>query len=585
MKKYLDKISTPGEHIVISVFKFCLFLLTPAGIRLLKTLIRKRSTTEKSPTELIINYDDWLQHEANKWSHISNSDYTFYSVIIIASNEETFLENINSITKDSVKYELLIADLGISNNSLKKTEEKLHTQNIKYKIITFHQENYSTCFNKLAELATGEILFFVGVNDVLLPFALTKINNSISSTRFDIAYTDYIKTYNHQLKGITLPGWSPHALYTNNYIGETLIVSKKYWDNVYQLSSELHWCYWHHWLLQQLRTKATIIHLPIFTHKKNRVNSIQNEYTTEAEQIIKKASTYIDAINVLTVSTMETILQPVYTLNNTDLVSIIIPTKDQSALLEQLLVSIYNCSTYRQFEVIVINNNSSTNEFYDLIKKYGTSFTNFKCIDAFFEFNFSKLINTGVANAAGKYILMLNNDMKVITNNWLEEMIGTTELPNIGAVGAKLFFEDDTIQHAGVILNSHNISEHIYINKYEHDIIDSRIYGYSNYNALTGAALLVKKDIFLEVGGMNESLPVEYNDIDFCLKLRSKGYYNVLNTNAQLYHYESATRGHPFKSLSSWKQHEHDEKVFLSYWESYLVNDEYTLSNPMIHFS
>ena len=227
------------------------------------------------------------------------------------------------------------------------------------------------------------------------------------------------------------------------------------------------------------------------------------------------------------------------------LVTIIIPTKDHFKLLRGSLISVQRRTTYRSYEILIINNGSEdkrTHQYFEDLKKE----KKIEIIDYNHPFNFSAINNFAVKHAHGDILLFLNNDIEVISPGWLEEMVSYAIKPEVGAVGALLLYPNDTIQHAGVILGIGGVAGHAYLNwKLEDFKNDKDAFRTQNYSAVTGACMAIERKKFEEVGGFDEKhLPVAFNDIDLCLKLRESGYENLFTPYAQLYHYESASRGY-----------------------------------------
>jgi GT2 family glycosyltransferase len=256
-----------------------------------------------------------------------------------------------------------------------------------------------------------------------------------------------------------------------------------------------------------------------------------------------------------------------YQLKGEPLVSIIIPIRDKVSLLRQCIESIINKSSYQNFEIIVMNNNSEEEETYDYLKEIVMN-QKIKVLDAPFPFNWSRLNNLGAKEALGAYYLFLNNDTEVVTNDWLENMLGYAQQSHVGVVGSKLLFPDHTIQHGGVYVDKEKVAWHA-LYKLPNDVetVNDQVYNHThflvrNFYALTGACMMIKRDIFEATGGFDEVLDVAFNDIDICLKVVQLGYYNVMTPNSTLYHYEKATRGqlHP----------EHNTNYFLEKWEAFL---------------
>lgn len=226
-------------------------------------------------------------------------------------------------------------------------------------------------------------------------------------------------------------------------------------------------------------------------------------------------------------------------------VSIIIPTKDLYELLNNCIKSITEKSTYRNYEVIIINNQSKDEETLNLFQILQKE-KNISIIDYNHRFNFSAINNFAVRHANGEVLLFLNNDIEVISPGWLEGMVSHAVKPEIGAVGALLLYPDNKIQHAGVILSIDTVAEHAYLNwKWEDFRNNDEAFRVQSYYAVTGACMAIEKRKFEEVGGFDEKhLPIAYNDIDLCLRLLEKGYKNLWTPHAMLYHHESASRGY-----------------------------------------
>lgn len=227
------------------------------------------------------------------------------------------------------------------------------------------------------------------------------------------------------------------------------------------------------------------------------------------------------------------------------LISIIIPTKDKADILEQCLKSIYEKSTYKNYEIIVVDNNSEEKETFELFEKY-KKYDNFRVLEQKIPFNYSKINNAAAAIANGELLLFLNNDIEVISEDWLERMAGEACRKEIGAVGVKLLYPNNTVQHGGVVLLGGKwIANHIGLGLRDDDYgYFATLYTRRNYSAVTAACMMIKKSVFEEIGGFEEKLTVAYNDVDLCLKAVKAGYYNLYIGGVKLYHYESLSRGY-----------------------------------------
>ncbi len=255
--------------------------------------------------------------------------------------------------------------------------------------------------------------------------------------------------------------------------------------------------------------------------------------------------------------------------------SIVIPNKDHLGDLQRCITSILDKTTYDNYEIIVVENNSTTDEIYEYYKKI-QEYDNVRVITYEDDFNYSKINNLGVENAQGEYILLLNNDTKVITLDWIEELLMYAQREDVGAVGAKLYYEDMTIQHAGVVLGlgAHRTAGH------SHYRVSSNNLGYmgrlcyaQNVMAVTGACLMMKKSLYTELGGLDENFAVSLNDVDLCVRAWKEGYVNVFTPFAELYHYESVSRGLDDSGEKA-ARYDRESEAFRTKWKELLVKGD-----------
>ena len=230
-------------------------------------------------------------------------------------------------------------------------------------------------------------------------------------------------------------------------------------------------------------------------------------------------------------------------MQGTPLVSIVIPNKDEKDTLKACLESIKEKTTYPSYEIVIVENNSQTSEIFEYYKEINGK-DGIRVVTWKEPFNYSKINNFGFQYAKGDYVICLNNDITVITPSWIEEMLGYCQRPGTGIVGVRLYFPDDTIQHAGIIVGMGGCAGSLFVG------MNRKRTGYmhkaalvQDLSAVTAACMMVKREAFEAAGGFEESLAVAFNDVDFCLKVRRAGYLVVYNPYAELYHYESKTRG------------------------------------------
>ena len=258
------------------------------------------------------------------------------------------------------------------------------------------------------------------------------------------------------------------------------------------------------------------------------------------------------------------------------LVSIIIPTKDKVDILSTCVASILEKTLYSNYEILLIDNNSeelNTHTYFQQIQKDNKQIKVFAYNE---EFNFSAMNNFGVKQSKGEIVVLLNNDTSIINNDWLCEMVSLCLRKDIGAVGAKLFYPNGLIQHAGVILHEGHPGNHIYINREKNDPgYFNKLNLIQNYVAVTAACLAVRKELYLKVGGLDEkNLKIAYNDVDFCLKLYTSGYQNIWTPFAQLIHYESLSRGNDLDEIN-YPRFKKEQSFILNKWQTLISNDPF----------
>ena len=275
----------------------------------------------------------------------------------------------------------------------------------------------------------------------------------------------------------------------------------------------------------------------------------------------------------------------IYEWEEEPLVSVIIPNKDHARDLAKCIDSIFDKSDYRNFEIVVVENNSTEEETFDYYKKLTAEHENVHVVYYEGEFNFSAINNLGAAAAKGEYFLLLNNDTEMIDGTAIRELLGFCMREDVGACGAKLLYEDDTIQHAGVVVGFGGTAGHAFIGKSRYDTgYFGRILCAQDYTAVTAACMMTKRTVFEEVGGMTEELAVAFNDIDYCLKVRAAGKLVVYNPYAELHHYESKSRGYE-DSPGKVERFNSEVEVLISRWRELIeggdpyYNPNLTLDN------
>lgn len=409
-------------------------------------------------------------------------------------------------------------------------------------------------------MAQGEYIALLDHDDVLHPCALWYVVRAVAEQGADFVYTDEA-TFEGGLDNCVLYHFKPEFmldnLRSNNYICHLTVFKKALLEAVgggeraeYNGSQDYD-------LFLRLTEQAQhIAHIP------HALYYWRSSPSSTASDISAKTYCIDAAIQALYahyrrqgVAVDKVALIPGtpgyyktdYTIPEQKKVSILIPSCDHTDDLDKCLRSIYRRTTYRNFEIIVIENNSkkkSTFRYYERIQKEHPDDLRVVVWQGSGGFNFSALNNFGAKFATGEYLLLLNNDTEVITPQWLEEMVMYAQQQRVGCVGAKLLYPDDTIQHAGVGLGIGGVAGHL------HKGYDAADHGYmgrlgyvQDVSAVTAACLLLRRAVYDEVGGLDESYAVAFNDVDFCVRVWKAGYQNVFTPFAQLYHYESKSRG------------------------------------------
>lgn len=484
-------------------------------------------------------------------------------------------------------WEICIADDCSTDEEVKEVIEEYKKKHSNIKVV-YRTENghISKASNSAIELAEGEYTLLFDQDDELKENTLFEIVKLINQKPdADLIYSDEDKIDENNIHSAPhfKPDWCPDSLLSRNYICHVSVFKTNQLRAIGGFRVGFEGSQDHDLLLRYTEKYTNIYHIPeILYHWRIHEYSVASSegvkpYAYRAAQTaITEAFArrgYQANIGFLDGFIGYTVRLEIKKPN--DLVSIIIPTKDKQKYLEQCIDSIVNLSEYRNFEIILIDNNSSERGFFKLIEKYKNQ-RNFKFIYVRDEkvFNFSRLMNLGRKYANGEYILLLNNDTQVISPDWINGLMEHAQRPEIGVVGCKLLFDDDTIQHAGVVIGLGGVASHAFMGDY----VDEPGYFHykkllNNYSALTAACIMMRKNVYDEVNGFNEEFVVEYNDVDFCLKVLEKGYRNLYVPHVSLYHYESISRGHPHATSEGYKRHVKEVNLFRKKWMKYVDHD------------
>lgn len=487
-------------------------------------------------------------------------------------------------------WELCIVDDASENSNTLNTLRHFATIDQRIKV-QYQKQNrgISETSNRALSMATGQYVTFLDHDDYLSPNALLEVYQVISTEEADFIYSDeaIVNPLNKMINVFFKPDYSPDLLLSMNYINHLMVIRKELidqcggfrngiegaqdYDLVLKITENANKKYHIHKILYFWRLSTGT-----FSATDANKKEIHNAGRYAIESALKRKGVKADvhsAKRTYNYYVKRKITQK-------PKVSIIIPFKDKYELLEKCLESVLFNTNYNNYEIIGINNESNRSETIDGMSCFEKMDKRITFYPYQGTFNYSKINNFGVSKASGEHIVLMNSDIEVINNEWLEALLEQSQRKQVGAVGAKLYYPDDTIQHAGVIIGISGIAGHSYRHEgREADGVMNRLTVIQNVSAVTGALMMVKKRLFIDIGGLDEiNLQVALNDVDFCLKLCEKGYYNVFTPYCEAYHHESITRGYD-TTLAQKQKFDQESKYFSQKWAKYLKADPYYNKN------
>lgn len=446
-------------------------------------------------------------------------------------------------------------------------------------------EGISGNTNACLGMASGDYIALFDHDDVLHPGVLFEYMKAICEQNADYIYCDEAtfkgnKTIDDMITLHFKPDFAPDNLRANNYICHFSAFDRNLLEGMQLFRSEFDGSQDHDMILRLTSRAKHVVHVPkLLYYWRSHAGSVAADISAKSYAIdaakgavaahLKQQG--FENFEILSTKAFETIFQIKYEIKGNPLVSIVIPNKDHVEDLTRCITSILENSTYENYEIIVVENNSTSEEIFAYYKKIQQN-PAVKVITYEGEFNYSRINNLGVSKAKGEYILLLNNDTQVITLDWIEELLMYAQRPDVGAVGAKLYYEDRTIQHAGVVLalGQHRTAGH------SHYRVSCNNLGYmgrlcyaQNVMAVTGACLMMSRKLFQELGGLDESFAVSLNDVDLCIRAWKAGRVNVFTPFAELYHYESVSRGLDDQGEKA-QRYNRESEAFRAKWKELL---------------
>lgn len=539
-----------------------------------------RSFLSKSGT-----YQEWIKkHEPSKNELYAQKQTEFsfrplISIVVPVYNapERAFRCMIESVFAQSYgNWELCLSLGGDETGALRPLIEKYMTKDSRIKVVFLDcNKGIAGNTNEAVALASGAYVGFLDHDDLLAHFALYEVVKAINDSKDpDIIYSDEDKVGENDSKRIEpyfKPDFSPHLLRSVNYTCHFLVCRKSLGDEAGWLRNGFEGAQDYDFVLRLSEKAEKVVHIPKILYHWRRANGSlaadqkNKPYVCEAGR--KAVEDHIRRLNRqgrVEHSQAKGYYHYYYSLLSRPLVSIIIPNREHSSDLERCVLSVTERSTYRNFEIMIVENGSIKEEtfrLYDRLKE--TGFVIVYTWDQ--DFNYAAINNYAAKHAGGDFLLFLNNDTEVISSDWIERMMEQAQWDEVGVTGAKLLFPNGTIQHAGITVEGSTDTSHRY---YRFSNNPSRhfkeLHVVQNVLAVTGACLLTRKALFIREGGFDETLKYYYNDTDYCLRLFEKGLLNVWTPHAVLYHYEMTTMREEHSSLIT--QMQKDKEYFCAKW-------------------
>lgn len=491
------------------------------------------------------------------------------------------------------EYATWIANNEPNKAELDKQKEYKSCQNLKFEIIcndnqelinSIEQQTYSNYQISVLEKdkvqnivanSKSDYIIFIGQDIELMPFTLYELVKSIEYRDSILIYSDNDKLINDKrIEPHFKPGFARDTIISQNYIDGFIAVKTTFLKVHNEILENLNKNMIYDIVLQISEKTRKIEHIQkILYHKTTEQINVDIE---DEKKIIEK---HLQRMNLEYDSIQDGKFKGQYKINykikGNPLISLVIPNMDHIEDLEKLLNSLKK-STYSNYEVVIVENNSKNKETFEYYEKISNEDKRIKVVK--FEinyFNYSAIVNYGVECSNGEYIVMLNNDIEFITTDWMEQMLMYAQRPDVGICGAKLYFPDRTIQHAGVTIGTRGLAGHRSREISEKDFYrEDYINIVQDLSAVTAACFMVRKQLYIDMLGFDEKLAVAFNDVDFCLKVRTAKYLIVYNPFVEAYHYESKSRGEDTENSEKQKRFAKEYELFVKRWSKVIAKGD-----------
>lgn len=509
-----------------------------------------------------VDYEEWYRNhrptkdelEQQRKEKFSYEPLISILVPVYRTPEEFLMQMIQSVRRQTYgNWELCIANADPSDENVVRILKTASKKDERIRVTEVPEnEGIAQNTNAAFAIAKGAYIGLLDHDDLLTADALYEVVKALNQKeRPAVVYSDEDKVttdLSEHFQPFMKPDFNKDLLRSNNYICHFFVAEKQLVEEVGGFRGAFNGAQDYDLILRCTEKAEHITHIPRIlyhwrVHKASTAdNPASKMYAFDAgKRAIEEHLKRCGETGVVSHTKDLGFYRVQYQMSGNPLVSIIIPNKDHVDMLDKCLRSIQK-SSYRNYEVIIVENNSVEEATFDYYKKIASD----RIRVVYWEgiFNYSAINNFGAKAAQGEYLLLLNNDVEVITENWLEELLSNCQRPDVGIVGAKLYYPDDTVQHAGIIIGIGGVAGNVFVG------LPRKFTGYfhkasiqQDLSAVTAACMMVKRSVYEEMGGLEEKLQVAFNDVDFCLRVRRAGYLVVFDPYVELYHYESKTRG------------------------------------------
>ena len=549
-----------------------------------------------------IDYAEWITRHENidlKSQQEQSKKFDYRPLISIAmpvyNVEIKWLEEcIDSVINQTYdNWELCISDDASTDPKIKKCLEAYEKKEPRIKVV-FRKENghISLATNSALEIATGEFIALLDNDDELPPHALFEVVKVLNERpELDVIYSDEdkIDAEGNRFDPHFKADWSPDTLMGNNYISHlgvyrsSIVKSLGGFRKGYEGSQDYD-------LVLRVTEQIPEDHIyhidKVLYHWRTIPGSTASSGEAKSYIYDSGVKALTDALNrrgikgTVRPGLISGFYEVTYEVLQEELVSVIIPTKNGYDDLKLCVDSIIEKTSYPNYEIIIADNGSTDPKMQELFAEYKKQLDERFIVELIdIPFNYSRINNLAAEKASGKYLLFLNNDTEVIEPNWMTTMVSYAQFDRIGCVGAKLYYPDDTTQHAGVLVGIGGVAGHA-LNNYDrtHCGYFGRLVIDVNYLAVTAACMMVKAADFKAVNGFDETLEVAFNDVDLCLKIYELGRYNIYAHQVELYHFESKSRGYE-DTPAKQKRFAGEIKKMQDKWPAYIAHDPFYNDN------